>query len=113
MSAFCVGKLSTSTLASPIGVGFALVTLLSWSEAAKAGNTPVIFPSVAVTHSWEESGRILHAQLPPAQTDSVHQDLTRKEVKPVRIPEPTTLTGLSVVAGSLIFTRRRPGKKEI
>lgn len=85
MSTCSINKLLVST----VGVVLALGTAMGLAETALAqnGSTPL---------SAGNSDRF------PNPKD-----------QPVKVPEPATIVGLGLVAGSLVVTRRRPTKTKV
>ncbi|MEG4021685.1 MULTISPECIES: PEP-CTERM sorting domain-containing protein [unclassified Microcoleus] len=81
--------------------------VISGGQAALAANVR----AVSTATSWQGSENWLLAQtgqLPQSTTSSTPNRGTANRVPlPVRIPEPSTVVGLGLVAGSLAVSRRR------
>lgn len=81
--------------------------VISGGQAAVAASVR----AVSTAASWQGSETLLLAQtgqLPQSTTSSTPNRGTANRVPlPVRIPEPSTVVGLGLVAGSLAVTRRR------
>ncbi len=81
--------------------------VISSGQAAVAANVQ----AVSTAASWQGSENLLLAQtgqLPQGTTSSTPNRGTANRVPlPVRIPEPSTVVGLGLVAGSLALSRRR------
>ncbi|MEG4045598.1 PEP-CTERM sorting domain-containing protein [Microcoleus sp. Pol17_C1] len=90
------------------GILLAAAAVISGGQAAVAANVG----AVATASSGQGSEHLLLAdntgQLPQGTTSSTPNRGTANRVPlPVRIPEPSTVVGLGLVAGSLALTRRR------
>jgi hypothetical protein len=95
-------------LPSTAGILLAATTVISGGQAAIAANVRAVY---TVT-SGQGSEYLLLAdnigQLPQGTTSSSQNRATlSREPLPVRIPEPSTVVGLGLVAGSLALSRRR------
>ena len=81
--------------------------VISGGQAAVAAN----FRAVATAASWQGSENLLLAQIGPLRqgttSPSPSPSPVRRAPLPVRIPEPSTVIGLGLVAGSLAVSRRR------
>jgi hypothetical protein len=81
--------------------------VISSGQAAVAANVR----AVSTAASWQGSENLLLAQTgqaPQGTTFSTQNRATvRREPLRVRIPEPSTVVGLGLVAGSLALSRRR------
>ncbi|MEG4582494.1 PEP-CTERM sorting domain-containing protein [Microcoleus sp. MON1_C5] len=89
------------------GILLAVVAVISSGQAAVAANVR----AVSTAASWQGSENLLLAQTgqaPQGTTFSTQNRATvRREPLRVRIPEPSTVVGLGLVAGSLALSRRR------
>ncbi|MEG4504428.1 PEP-CTERM sorting domain-containing protein [Microcoleus sp. F6_B4] len=91
------------------GILLAVATVISGGQAAVAAN----FRAVSTGTSGQGSEYLLLAQnsgqLPQGTTSSPSQNraTVSREPLPARIPEPSTVLGLGLVAGSLVLSRRR------
>ncbi|MEG5063561.1 PEP-CTERM sorting domain-containing protein [Microcoleus sp. B3-A4] len=89
------------------GILLAAAAVISSGQAAVAANVR----AVSTAASWQGSENLLLAQtgqLPQGTTSSTPNRGTANRVPlPVRIPEPSTVVGLGLVAGSLALSRRR------
>ncbi|MEG4352468.1 PEP-CTERM sorting domain-containing protein [Microcoleus sp. LAD1_D5] len=95
-------------LSPTAGILLAAATVISGSQAAVAANVR----AVSTATSGQGSEHLLLAdsigQLPQRTTSSSQNRATvSREPLPVRIPEPSAVIGLGLVAGSLAVTRRR------
>jgi PEP-CTERM motif len=94
-------------LTSTAGILFAVVTVISGGEAAVAAN----FKAVSIVAKSSVSENLLLAQVnqPPQGNNTSNQTggAVNRVPLPVRIPEPSTMAGLGLVASSLVITRRR------
>ncbi|MEG3909929.1 PEP-CTERM sorting domain-containing protein [Microcoleus sp. Pol12B5] len=83
------------------------VAVISGGQAAVAANVR----AVSTAASWQGSENLLLAQtgqLPQSTSSSTPNRGTANRVPlPVRIPEPSAVVGLGLVAGSLALSRRR------
>ncbi|MEG3931734.1 MULTISPECIES: PEP-CTERM sorting domain-containing protein [unclassified Microcoleus] len=90
------------------GILLAAAAVISGGQAAVAAN----FRAVYTATSGQGSEYLLLAQnsgqLPQGTNSSSQNQATpSRESLPARIPEPSTVVGLGLVAGSLALTRRR------
>ncbi|HLO49070.1 MAG TPA: PEP-CTERM sorting domain-containing protein [Kamptonema sp.] len=88
-----------------------MATAIAWGEAAGASN----FQSSLISKIGY-SGNSFLAQASPSTQNTDLPPFPTSDLatpSPARVPEPATLAGLGVVAGSFVLTRRRTGKKEI
>lgn len=89
------------------GILLAAATIISGGQAALAANVR----AVSTAASSQGSENLLLAQtgqLPQTTISSTPNRGTVNRVpRPVKIPEPSTVVGLGLVAGSLVVTRRR------
>lgn len=89
------------------GILLAATTVISVGQAAFAGNVG----DVSVAAASQGSENLLLAQIgqPPQGTTSPSPNPIRvnRAPGPVKIPEPSTVIALGLVAGSLAVTRRR------
>lgn len=89
------------------GILLVAVTLMSGGSSAVAANVGAV--SIATKSSDVEN--LLLAQVNPAPPSNNPTTPIRVAVGraplPVKIPEPSTMVGLGLVAGSLVATRRR------
>ncbi|MEG3917779.1 MULTISPECIES: PEP-CTERM sorting domain-containing protein [unclassified Microcoleus] len=89
------------------GILLAVAAIISGGQAAVAANVQ----AVSTAASWQGSENLLLAQtgqLPQSTISSTPNRGTENRVPlPVRIPEPSAVIGLGLVAGSLAVTRRR------
>ncbi|MEG4278436.1 PEP-CTERM sorting domain-containing protein [Microcoleus sp. MON1_C1] len=89
------------------GILLAVAAVISSGQAAVAANVR----AVSTAASWQGSENLLLAQTdqaPQGTTFSTQNRATvRREPLRVRIPEPSTVVGLGLVAGSLALSRRR------
>jgi PEP-CTERM motif len=94
-------------LISTTGVLLAVVTVLSGGKAAVAAN----FGTVSMVAKPSVSENLLLAQVnqPPQGNNASNQTggAVNRASLPVKIPEPSTMAGLGLVASSLAVTRRR------
>lgn len=90
-----------------VGILLAAAAFISGGKAAVAANVGAVY----TTTSGQGSEYLLLAQtgqLPQSTTSSTPSRGTENRVPlPARIPEPSTVVGLGLVAGSLVLTRRR------
>jgi hypothetical protein len=88
------------------GICLAAAAIISSGKAALAANVQV----VSSTASLQNSDNLLLAQIgqpPQGRTSpSPSPSPVRRVVLPVKIPEPSTVVGLGLVAGSLVVSRR-------
>ncbi|MBE9097744.1 PEP-CTERM sorting domain-containing protein [Tychonema sp. LEGE 07203] len=82
-------------------------TVISGGQAALAGNVRAV--SAAASSQGSESWLLAQIGQPPQGTTSPSPNPARvnRAPLPVKIPEPSTVVGLGLVAGSLVVTRRR------
>ncbi|MEG4109987.1 PEP-CTERM sorting domain-containing protein [Microcoleus sp. S13_C5] len=104
MSTFFDRKLLPPTA----GILLAAAAVISGGQAAVAANVRAVYTAT----SGQGSEYLLLAQnsgqLPQVTTSSIPSRGTGNPVPlPVRIPEPSTVVGLGLVAGSLAVSRRR------
>ncbi|NJK69574.1 MAG: PEP-CTERM sorting domain-containing protein [Microcoleus sp. CSU_2_2] len=89
------------------GVLFAVVTVVSGGKAAVGAH----FGAVSIVAKSSVSENLLLAQVnqPPQGNNPTNQTggAVNRTPLPVKIPEPSTMAGLGLVASSLVVTRRR------
>lgn len=85
MSTCWIHRLLTSTIGAALAIG----TVSGFGEVALAQNGPLDLPAANLN--------------PPPSSN----------IQPVKVPEPATLAGLGLVAGSLAVTRRRQTKTKV
>lgn len=89
------------------GIILAVTAVMSGGKAALAANVR----AVSTAASSQSSENLLLAEIgqPPQGTTylSASPGTVSRVPLPVKIPEPSMLAGLSLVAGSLVVTRRR------
>ncbi|MEG4214663.1 PEP-CTERM sorting domain-containing protein [Microcoleus sp. Pol14C6] len=89
------------------GILLAAAAVISGGQAAVAANVRAVYTAA----SSQGSENLLLAQtgqLPQSTTSATpNRGTTDRVPLPVRIPEPSTVVGLGLVAGSLAVSRRR------
>ena len=94
-------------LPTATGILLAAAAVISGSQAALAANVQ----AVSTTASWQGSENLLLAQISQLRegttSPSPRPGTVSRAPLPVRIPEPSTVVGLGLVAGSLAVSRRR------
>jgi len=95
------------------GILFAVATVMSGGEAAVAANEGAVW---IVAKSWGLENLLLaQVNQPPQGSSSSSRSSSSSQSggavnrvpRPVKIPEPSTMVGLGLVASSLVVTRRR------
>jgi hypothetical protein len=98
----------------PPATGILLVatTVISCGQAALAANVS----AVSTTTSSQGSEHLLLAQAGQSPQGTIlpspNSGTVNRAALPVKIPEPSMLAGLGLVAGSLVMTRRRGRVKQ-
>jgi hypothetical protein len=89
------------------GILFAGATVMSGGEAAVAANEGAVW--IVAKSSGLENLLLAQVNQPPQGSSSSSQSggAVNRVPRPVKIPEPSTLVGLGLVASSLVVTRRR------
>ncbi|MEG4204439.1 PEP-CTERM sorting domain-containing protein [Microcoleus sp. Pol7_A1] len=94
-------------LPTAAGILLAAAAVISGSQAALAANVQ----AVSTAASWQGSENLLLAQISQLRDGTTSPSPSPGTVTPVplpvRIPEPSTVVGLGLIAGSLAVTRRR------
>jgi hypothetical protein len=89
------------------GILLAAAAVISGGQAAVAANVQAV-STAALGQGSENLLLAQTGQLPQSTTSSTPNRGTENRVpQPVRIPEPSTVVGLGLVAGSLALSRRR------
>ncbi|MEP6518418.1 PEP-CTERM sorting domain-containing protein [Microcoleus vaginatus] len=89
------------------GILLAVAAIISGGQAAVAANVQAV-STAALGQGSENLLLAQTGQLPPSTTSSTPNRGTENRVPlPVRIPEPSAVVGLGLVAGSLALSRRR------
>ncbi len=91
------------------GILLAAAAVISGGQAAVAANVRAVYTATSGQGSEYLLLARIAAQLPQVTTNSSSQNraTVSREPLPVRIPEPSTVVGLGLVAGSLALSRRR------
>ncbi|MBE9165846.1 MULTISPECIES: PEP-CTERM sorting domain-containing protein [Microcoleaceae] len=94
-------------LSPAAGILLAATAVISVGQAAFAGNVGDV--SVAAASQGSEYWLLAQVGQPPQGTTSPSPNPVKvnRAPGPVKIPEPSTVVGLGLVAGSLAVTRRR------
>ncbi len=94
-------------LSPAAGILLAATAVISVGQAAFAGNVRAV--SVAAASQGSEYWLLAQVGQPPQGISSPSPSPGRvnRAPLPVKIPEPSTVVGLGLVAGSLVVTRRR------
>ncbi|MEG4855761.1 PEP-CTERM sorting domain-containing protein [Microcoleus sp. K1-B6] len=89
------------------GILLAVAAIISGGQAAVAANVQAV-STAALGQGSENLLLAQTGQLPQSTTSSTPNRGTENRVPlPARIPEPSTVVGLGLVAGSLALTRRK------
>ncbi|MEG4804179.1 PEP-CTERM sorting domain-containing protein [Microcoleus sp. ARI1-B5] len=89
------------------GIFLAVAAVMSGGQAALAANVGAVY--TAASSQSSENLLLAIAGQPPQAITSVNPNpgTVNRAPGPVKIPEPSMLGGLGLVAGSLVVTRRR------